>query len=249
MTYGDAYAHRRKIRHVTQTWKMPPWNPVPGFGDFLEPRRLSETEIALIERWVTSGAPEGDPSDLPPPREFPGTWTRGAPDLVLDTMVDFPVPAREHDTYRCFTIPNRFAEDRWLSAVEFIPGNRRIVHHILTYVDAPGDSAALDDAEPGPGYTCFGGPGFIPRGGLGGWAPGAGPHAMPEGVGILLPAGARVDVTAIYDNSAANKHNRSTPPRPVGWGGGHHGRDVRRLPASDRGRRTPGRPPPLTRVM
>jgi mono/diheme cytochrome c family protein len=71
MTYGDAYAHRRKIRHVTQTRKMPPWKPVPGFGDFLEPRRLSEAEIALIERWVTSGAPEGDPSDLPAPREFP----------------------------------------------------------------------------------------------------------------------------------------------------------------------------------
>jgi mono/diheme cytochrome c family protein len=197
-SYGDAYAHRRKIRHVTQTRKMPPWKPVPGFGDFVEPRRLSEADIALIERWVTSGAPEGDPRDLPPPREFPGTWTRGAPDLVLDTTVDFPITGSEHDTYRCFTIPTRFAEDRWVSAVEFIPGNRRIVHHVLTYLDATGESAALDDAEPGPGYTCFGGPGFVPRGGLGGWAPGAGPHVMPEGVGMLVPAGARVVVQVHY---------------------------------------------------
>jgi len=197
-TYGDAYAQRRKIRQVTQTRKMPPWKPVPGVGDFAEPRRLSETEIALIERWVTAGAPEGDPRDLPPPREFPGTWTLGAPDLVLDPAVDFQVTAREHDLYRCFTIPTRFAEDLWVSAVEFIPGNRRIVHHVLTYLDTSGESVVRDDAEPGPGYTCFGGPGFVPRGGLGGWAPGAGPQVMPDGVGMLLPAGARVVVQVHY---------------------------------------------------
>ncbi|HEU4368479.1 MAG TPA: hypothetical protein VFV05_09675 [Methylomirabilota bacterium] len=202
-TYADAYAQRRKIRHATQTRKMPPWKPVPGFGDFLEPRRLSEAEIALIDRWVAAGAPEGDPGTLPPSREFPETWRLGAPDLVLDTGVDFPVTTREHDLYRCFTIPTSFAEDRWVSAVEYIPGNRRVVHHLLTYVDTSGRSAVLDDAEPGPGYTCFGGPGFLPTGGLGGWAPGAGPHVMPDGVGMLLPAGARVVVQVHYLNQSS----------------------------------------------
>jgi mono/diheme cytochrome c family protein len=197
-TYADAHAQRRKIGHVTRTRKMPPWKPVPGFGDFTGSRRLGEADIALIERWVAAGAPEGDARDLPPPREFPGTWTLGTPDLVLDATADFPVAARDHDLYRCFTIPTTFAEDRWLSAVEYVPGNRRIVHHVLTYVDTTGRSAALDDADPGPGYTCFGGPGFLPTGGLGGWAPGAGPHVMPDGVGMLLPAGARVVVQMHY---------------------------------------------------
>jgi mono/diheme cytochrome c family protein len=204
-TYADAYAQRRKIRHAVQTRKMPPWKPVPGFGDFVEPRRLSEADIALIDRWVAAGAPEGDPARLPAPRTFPETWTLGPPDLALDSGVDFPVTARENDLYRCFTIPTSFTEDRWLSAVEYIPGNRRVVHHILTYVDTTGRSAALDDAEPGPGYTCFGGPGFLPTGGLGGWAPGAGPHVMPQGVGMLLPAGARVVVQVHY-------HHRGTKP-------------------------------------
>jgi hypothetical protein len=171
---------------------------VPGFGDFLEPRRLPEADIALIERWVAAGAPEGDPRDLPTPREFPETWTLGNPGLVLDPAPDFAVAARDSDLYRCFTIPTRFAEDRWVSAVEFIPGNRRIVHHVLTYLDTTGTSVALDDADPGPGYSCFGGPGFAARGGLGGWAPGARPHVMPDGVGMLLPAGARVVVQVHY---------------------------------------------------
>jgi len=197
-TYADAYAQRQKIRRVTQTRKMPPWKPVPGFGDFLDPRRLPDADIALIERWVAAGAPEGDPRDLPPPRELPGTWTLGAPDLVLEPALDFPVTTRDHDLYRCFTIPTAFAKDRWVSAVEVVPGNRRIVHHVLTYLDTSGASVALDDADPGPGYSCFGGPGFAPRGGLGGWAPGARPHVMPDGVGMLLPAGARVVVQVHY---------------------------------------------------
>jgi hypothetical protein len=209
-TYGDAYAHRRKIRYVTQTRKMPPWKPVPGFGDFAGSRRLAEADIALIERWVAAGAPEGDRRLLPPPLDFPGTWTLGTPDLVLDPAVDFPVASREDDLYRCFTIPTSFKEDRWVSAVEFIPGNRRIVHHIITYVDTSGRSHALDDAEPGPGYTCFGGPGFLPTGGLGGWAPGAGPHVMPDGVGMLLPAGARVVVQVHYHHRSQSSETDRT---------------------------------------
>lgn len=197
-SYGDAYERRRKILGVTRSRKMPPWKPVPGFGEFLDSRRLSDAEIALIDRWVAAGAPEGDPRDLPPRREFPGTWTLGTPDAIIELPVDFEVRPRGEDLYRCFTIPTSFAEDRWVSAVEFLPGNRRIVHHVLTYVDTTGASVKLDDADPGPGYTCFGGPGFPPRGGLGGWAPGAGPHAMPDGVGMLLPAGARVVIQVHY---------------------------------------------------
>jgi mono/diheme cytochrome c family protein len=197
-SYADAYTRRQKIRHVTRKRVMPPWKPVPGVGDFLDARRLSDTEIALIERWVAAGAPEGDPRDLPPPREFPDTWTLGPPDLVLQPAVDYPVAGRDDDLYRCFTIPTSFAEDRWVSAAEIVPGNRRIVHHVLTFVDTSGRSVALDDADPEPGYSCFGGPGFLPAGGLGGWAPGARPHAMPDGVGMLLPAGARVVVQVHY---------------------------------------------------
>jgi hypothetical protein len=31
-----------------------------GFGEFLEPRRLSDGELATLVRWVEAGAPEGD---------------------------------------------------------------------------------------------------------------------------------------------------------------------------------------------
>ena len=56
----------------------------------------------------------------------------------------YEVPSSDRDIYRCFVIPTDFAEDRYLSAVEFVPGNRAIVHHVLTYLDTTGASVALD---------------------------------------------------------------------------------------------------------
>src|SRR5262249_11681688 len=72
--YDDAYSHRQKILRAVERRKMPPWKPVPGFGDFLDVRRLSDEEIQLIRDWVAAGAPEGNPKDLSPAPQWPGTW-------------------------------------------------------------------------------------------------------------------------------------------------------------------------------
>jgi len=131
LSYVDAYRERQKILRVVERRKMPPWKPVPGFGEFLDARRLSEAEIASIRDWVAAGAPEGEAKELPLARQWPETWTLGAPDVVLAPESSFEVSSSDRDLYRCFVIPTHFAEDRYLSAVEFAPGNRKIVHHVL----------------------------------------------------------------------------------------------------------------------
>ncbi|PYM18479.1 MAG: ascorbate-dependent monooxygenase [Candidatus Rokuibacteriota bacterium] len=210
LTHRDASPWRQQILLATRERRMPPWKPVAGHGDFAGVRRLSDADIALIARWVESGAAEGDARDLPPAREFPSGWSLGAPDLVLKPEASFEVSASARDLYRCFTIPTSFKEDRWVSAAELVPGNRKIVHHILTYIETSGISETLDKADPGLGYTCFGGPGFIPTGGLGGWAPGAPPTVMPSGVGLLLPAGARVVIQVHYHNHGGSTESDRT---------------------------------------
>lgn len=200
VSYDDAYRERRKILRAVERRVMPPWKPVSGFGEFQDVRRLSEAEIAVIRDWAAADAPEGNPSDLPPARQWSGTWTLGTPDAILAPETAFEVPSADRDLYRCFVIPTSFPDDRYLSAAEFLPGNRAIVHHVLTYLDTNGASVKLDEADPGPGYTCFGGPGFLPAGGIGGWAPGSRPQVKPDGVGTLLPAGARVVMQVHYHN-------------------------------------------------
>jgi hypothetical protein len=201
--YRDVASRRDDIRDAVQGRAMPPWKPVPGFGDFLAPRRLSDAEQSTILRWLEAGAPEGDPAKLPPPVAFPRGWSLGAPDHVLEMAEPYTVPGRASDVYRCFVIPTNFPEDRWVTKVEYAPGDRKLVHHALSYIDTGSSAESLDRNEPGPGYTCFGGPGFAASGGLSGWVPGMQPRVMADGVGMLLPKGAKVVLQMHYNNSGA----------------------------------------------
>jgi hypothetical protein len=210
LTYRDVYERRDDIRDAVSARAMPPWKPVPGIGEFLHSRRLTTYEHDTLLRWIDAGAPEGDRAKLPPPRLFPDGWALGTPDHVVEMAAPYTVAARAGDVYRCFVVPTTFAEDRWVTKAEFAPGNRKLVHHVLTYLDTSGTAEMFDRAEPGPGYTCFGGPRFLPVGGLGGWAPGAMPHRMPDGAGMLLPAGARVVVQMHYNNGSAESRTDRT---------------------------------------
>lgn len=199
--YGDAHTRTDYILEAVQLRKMPPWKAVPGYGEFADVRRLSDDEVGLIERWIADGAPEGDPRDLPSPRKFPTGWTLGRPGAVIAMEEPFTVPAKTKDIYRCFTVPIRIPGAwRFIRASEVLPGNRKVVHHVQTFLDVTGRSVELDRGEPGPGYTCFGGPGFDSSGGLGGWAPGYTHIEIPSGVAWGIPPGARLVIQVHYNN-------------------------------------------------
>ena len=210
LTYRDAYGRRDDMRDAVRDHVMPPWKPVPGFGEFAGSRRLSDAELATLVRWLDAGAPEGDPAKLPPPLVVPEGWTLGPPDHVLEMAETYTVPARASDIYRCFVIPTSFPEDRWVTKVEYAPGDRKVVHHILAYLDTTSAAEALDRSDPGPGYTCFGGPGFASAGGLSGWAPGNQPRVAADGVGMLLPKGATVVLQMHYNNDTPESHTDRT---------------------------------------
>ena len=210
--YSDAKPRAALIKLMTQTRRMPPWKAAEGCGDFRDERRLSDAEIATIARWADAGAPEGNRADLPSPRTFSNEWELGTPDLVLANAEVFTPPPHE-DTYRCFTVPTNVTADKWVRAVDTHPGDRSTVHHVLTFIDTTGESVRLDEAEPGPGYTCFGGPGFTTTGTLGGWAPGQRALELPENVAFRLPAGSRVVLQVHY-----HPHDETPQPDRTSYG-------------------------------
>ncbi len=144
------------------------------------------------------GRSRGRSADLPPMPKYPQGWALGQPDAVLQPGEAYTLAADGGDVYRCFVIPTSYTEDRWLSGMEVHPGNRKVVHHIIAYLDTTGAARKLDAADPGPGYTSFGGPGFTPTGALGGWVPGNDPALLPDGVGIFLPKGADIVLQVHY---------------------------------------------------
>lgn len=197
VTYADARPRASLIKFMTETHQMPPWKPAEGCGDFKDERRLTDAEISTIAKWVEAGAPEGNRADLPKPLEFPSDWVLGQPDVVLANSEPY-TPPMGTDTYRCFTIPANTTSTKYVRAVDTHPGDRETVHHVLSFIDTTGASVALDEKDPGPGYTCFGGPGFDTTGTLGGWAPGTRPLELPAGTGFELPPNARIVLQVHY---------------------------------------------------
>lgn len=184
-TFADARARARTIAAVTAKRAMPPWKASHLAGaELAGERRLTDAEIATLKAWSRNPA-EGAP--LPPPVYPPSQdWSLGTPDLILGMAEPFAVAAEGNDVYQCFVIPIVQPVSRWIRAFEFSPGSRRAVHHALFFVDSSGTARRRDEAEAGPGYRCFGLPGFLPTASLGGWSPGNGAHTMPEGTAAPL---------------------------------------------------------------
>ena len=209
-TYEQARKRAADIASVAEDRAMPPWKASPHVGvKFKDARVLSDKEIATIVAWSEAGAPEGNPRDLPPPPKFADDWQLGTPDLIVDTGMDFQVPASGGDIYRCFVVPTKLDKDEYVTAIEYRPGNRRVVHHLLTYVDVSGEARKRDQADPGPGYSCFSGPGEPVHGDLGGWAPGIQPSGLPEGIGRSLPRGGDIIVQVHYHPNGKAETDRT----------------------------------------
>jgi mono/diheme cytochrome c family protein len=199
LTYSHARKRASDIVTVTESRKMPPWpaSTTEG-GPFRDARVMSPAEIAVLAAWVAADCPEGDPKDAPPARTWTSDWALGEPDLVLSMPAAYTLTADGRDEHRVFVIPSGLTEGKWLSAIDFKPGNPRVVHHILAAFDTAGRARKLDADDPAPGYKVFGGFNLIPSGGLGGWAPGKRPQSLPSGVGRYLPARADVLLQVHY---------------------------------------------------
>lgn len=198
MTFEQAAKYAANIVSVTKSRQMPPWKPVAGHGDFAEERRLTDAEIDAIKAWANSGAPEGDTESRTPSPEFVSGWTLGQPDLVLSMPTAWKIGAASPDNYRCFVLPTGLTEDKEVVGVEYRAGNKRVVHHVIGYIDVAGAGREKDAEDSESGYTSFGSPGFMPYGELGGWAPGNLPKFLPDGVGRKLPAGSDIVMQVHY---------------------------------------------------
>lgn len=161
---------------------MPPWKPVEGKGEFTGARRLTDAELSLLQRWIADGAPEGNRALLPPEPAWAEGWQLGTPDLVVEMPSAYTVRADGGDVFRTFVLPIPTRRARFVRAIEFRPGNARVVHHANIGVDRTRSSRLLDAHDAEPGYA--GGmvqEAYYPEGQLLGWTPGQAPHPSPPG--------------------------------------------------------------------
>ena len=210
LTYRDAKAKAKTIAAVVKDRTMPPWKAEPGYGHFLDERRLTDQEIALVTAWAEAGAPEGDAADLPPAPVFADGWQLGTPDLIVKMPEPFTIPAGGPDVMQNFVIPVDVPEDKMVVGFEFKPGNRKVVHHVICLLDVSGNARKLAEAERGPGYLASKkGVGFFPTGGLGWWTPGMAARFVPEGTGRYWLKGSDVVLQVHYHPSGKTEIDQS----------------------------------------
>ncbi|HEY2844855.1 MAG TPA: hypothetical protein VGJ09_14435 [Bryobacteraceae bacterium] len=210
LTYQDAAKRAKLLADVVRSRFMPPWKPEPGHGDFLNTRRLTDQQIALMKEWAQAGAPEGDPSLKPEPPKFAEGWQVGKPDLVLTPAVKHKLSADGPDQFRCFVVPTGLDHDVYISGAEFRPGNRRVVHHALVFLDSTGKARQLAVASPDGSYPCFGGPGVSSPTLVGGWAPGATPPQPEPELSQPLKKGTDVVIQIHYHPSGKPEEDQSS---------------------------------------
>ncbi|SRR5579883_505478 len=196
MNYKDARPWAKSIKQAVLAKKMPPWFADPAVGHFVNDRSLSQKEIDTIVAWVDGGAKEGDAKDAPPPRAFVDGWNMGKPDLVIEMPNAFPVPATGQVEYQYVILPTNLKEDVWVLASEVRPGDRSVMHHVITSIREPG-SKWMAGQQPGVVFVPPRGAanrGGVLDGGLGGYVPGQvirpageGPHRA-----TLLKAGSDI---------------------------------------------------------
>jgi hypothetical protein len=197
-TYAEARPWAKSIKERVTRRDMPPWHldKTVGIRHYKNDRSLSDAEIAMVARWVDSGAPQGDPADMPKPMAFPpdDQWFIGKPDLQVTTDQDFKMYPKGPDWWIDQYAEVRLTEDRWIKAMEVKPSNPKIVHHCVIYAIEP-------DAPEG-----------APEGGvqLHEYAVGKYGDIFNENTGRLLKAGTRLRFDMHYFAIGSEQHNKTT---------------------------------------
>ena len=188
-SYESVARRATMIRTVTAEGTMPPWFAAPMHGTdgaagpspWSNDRSLDAAERAAIAAWVDAGKPEGDRADLPLPRVHPsGAWTIGTPDAVFQLPEPIAIQADGFMPYQSVLVPTGLGEDRWVKAVQIVPTDPSVVHHVLVF--------ALDEREARDAATRRR-LGAEEAGGY--WAayvPGNDSITFPEGMAKRLPA-------------------------------------------------------------
>jgi hypothetical protein len=166
VTYADARPWARAIRQRTSIGPhagvMPPWYVEKNIGiqHYKDDPSLSDLEIAKIAKWADSGAPQGDPADMPPSKKFLDfdTWNIGTPDLVVKTK-DIVVKQGAPDWWgEIESVPIGLDEDRYVLALQVrevndVPkegtgrttvGGRYVFHHMIWSTRVEGSDGQVD---------------------------------------------------------------------------------------------------------
>lgn len=216
LTYQDVAKRGKFIAKVTQNRYMPPFPADRQFQHYANERGLSDTEINLIQEWVKGGMPLGNDQvtdtnwqKMTPPSvaDTPKEEIR-KPDLILK-MKPYAIKGDGREDFRYFHVPMNLKQDVWVEAIEFVPGNRKLLHHSRLMVDSTGTMAGIDGiAEDDPHLLDFQKTPLADEF-LYGWVPGNDRVTFPAGSAKRIRAGSDLILNIHYSPSSNAAQDQS----------------------------------------
>ena len=206
ITYEDARPWARAVKAKVLAREMPPWGADSSVRAYRNDASLAQTEIDTIAAWVDGGAVKGNDSDLPDVPQFAEGWSIGEPDLIFTMLEPFRVPADGTVPYSYVTVPTNLPEDTWISAYEFRPGDRRVLHHVIPIVleddgkPATAEVKARRDRSRTPARGAR----------VGGYVPNRLGTVFEDGVAVKLPAGADIEAQMHYTTIGEEVYDQSS---------------------------------------
>ncbi|MFN5885078.1 MAG: hypothetical protein ACK445_07025 [Bacteroidota bacterium] len=133
ITYEDVVKKAKLIKYMVKERLMPPWPADPTYSHFANEMVLSDDEIKLIEKWVDSGMPVGDSLKTYTIESVKQYVQLGEPDLIV-SVPKINIKGNNKDLFLVMKIPFELPQDTYVRAVEFVPGNKKLVHHVNTHL-------------------------------------------------------------------------------------------------------------------
>jgi hypothetical protein len=167
------------IRQLVVGEQMPPWyvdsrGPAVKGGFALTPAQSDK-----LLTWATGGTPEGDPEKKPGAASYQARWTGGSPDLKLAMESEYTMPASDTKETKEFVLSTGLKEQRWVRAVDLLPGAPEIVRNA---------SISLENGAV-----------------LAVWVPGDNLVSAPAGTAFRLPASAKLRLQIHYKKQWQNE--------------------------------------------
>ncbi|MEE2901733.1 MAG: hypothetical protein VYC39_05355 [Myxococcota bacterium] len=209
-TYEEVRALAPAIQQAVTSRSMPPWLAKDADVKYRKDPSLSDEQIQIINDWITHGTLAGEN------KSDSVNMTADSDGLArvdLELSVPEPyTPKTRPDDYHCFAIPWTKESKTFVTGFNAIPGNPNIVHHIAVYLIPPSfvdQIKTWDAAEPGNGYTCFGGPSGaieskIPTLLLSAWIPGRDAAVLPDNIGIAVEPGSYLALQIHYNSTTSD---------------------------------------------
>lgn len=179
------------IREVLINKRMPPTQIDPRIGHSPNARYMSEQDLQTLVHWIDAGAPRGDGIDDPlESMDFSDRkrWLLGEPDYIV-TMPANEIPPTGVLDYIYVDVELPFEDDKWVYAIQYLAGDESVLHHLMTYVTAPGESFWGAEEE---GVS-------VTRRFVESYAPGKIMAVeFPEDTGVHIPAGHKLSMQFHY---------------------------------------------------